>query len=183
MTLRVITPPAIEPVSLETAKAFLRVDGTTEDALITLLIKAAREKGEQLARRAFITQTLEISLDTWPDKCEMDVPRPPLRSITSVKYIDFDDLEHTVEPSTYYVVSQYEPAELVIKTLPGEALRREGAITIRFIAGYGDAAADVPERIKSAIQSLVAHWYENRESQNVPNDIKQAFVSLRAVWF
>jgi len=183
MSLRLITPPTTEPVSVETAKLFLRVDDTSDDALITSLIKAAREKGEELSRRAFITQTWEVTMDEWPHELEIELLRPPLQSVTSVKYIDIDDVEHTVDFSTYYAVTKSEPGELVFKTLQSSSLRREGAVTVRFVAGYGSAASDVPERIKSAIMSLVAHWYENRESQNVPHDIRQAFVSQRVVWF
>lgn len=183
MSLRLITPPAAEPVSVETAKLFLRVDDTSDDTLITSLIKAAREKGEELSRRAFITQTWDVTMDDWPQALEMELLRPPLQSVTSVKYIDIDDVEHTVDSSTYYAVTKSEPGKLVFKSLEGSSLRREGAVTVRFVAGYGNAASDVPERIKSAILSLVAYWYENRESQSVPNDIKQAFVSQRVVWF
>lgn len=183
MSLRLITAPTVEPVSVETAKLFLRVDDTSDDALITSLIKAAREKGEELSRRAFITQTWEMTMDEWPHELEMDLLRPPLQSVTSVKYIDLDDVEHTVDSSTYYAVTKREPGELVFKSLESTSLRREGAITVRYVAGYGDAASHVPERIKSAILSLVAYWYENRESQSVPNDIKHAFVSQRVVWF
>lgn len=183
MNLRLITAPTFEPVSVETAKAFLRVDSTADDALITSLLKAAREKGEELSRRAFITQTWEMTLDEWPDELEMDLLRPPLQSVTSVKYIDLDDIEHTVDSSTYYAVTSSEPGELVFKSLESTSLRREGAITVRFVAGYGASDTNVPERIKSAILSLVAYWYENRESQSVPADIRHAFVSQRAVWF
>jgi uncharacterized phiE125 gp8 family phage protein len=38
------------------------------------------------------------------------------------------------------------------------------AVQIRFIAGYGDAASDVPQAIKQAILLLVGHWFENREA-------------------
>lgn len=183
MTQRLITPPAVEPVSIETMKAFLRVDSSTDDALITSLIKAARERGEEISRRAFITQTWEVTIEEWPDELEMELPRPPLQSITSIKYIDLEDVEHTVDPALYYAVTKNEPAEVVFKNIPGYSLRREGAITIQFIAGYGNAGTDVPERIKFAIQSLVAAWYENRESQEVPDGIRKAFLAERVVWF
>ena len=42
MTSILMIPPAIEPLSLEEAKAFLRVETGDDDALIAALIAAAR---------------------------------------------------------------------------------------------------------------------------------------------
>jgi uncharacterized phiE125 gp8 family phage protein len=181
MNLRLITAPTVEPVSLATAKAFLRVDGADEDALIHALIKAAREKGEELSRRAFITQTWEMIIDGWSRDYQLKLYRPPLQSVTSVKYIDADGAEHTW--SDYVVDTRSEPGVVLFYSYPSDSLVKSGAITIRFVAGYGDAETNVPERIKQAILSLVAYWYENREGQNVPADLKNTFVSERAIWF
>ena len=41
--------------------------------------------------------------------------------------------------------------------------RTANGIEIAFVAGYGDAAADVPAPIRQAILLLVAHWHEHRE--------------------
>jgi uncharacterized phiE125 gp8 family phage protein len=59
----------------------------------------------------------------------------------------------------------------------------EGAITVRFIAGYGDTADQVPERIKQAILMLAGHWYETRDMGGVPGEIKAMFIGERVVWF
>jgi uncharacterized phiE125 gp8 family phage protein len=181
MNLRLITAPATEPVSLATAKAYLRVDGSDDDTLITSLIKAAREKGEELSRRAFITQTWEQIIGAWPVHFRLKIYRPPLQSITSVKYLDSDSVEHTW--TDYVTDIRGEPGVIVFKTLPGDALLESSAITVRFVAGYGSADSNVPERLKTAILALVAHWYENRESLDVPAGLKAVFISERAVWF
>lgn len=182
MNLRLITAPAAEPVSVATAKAFLRVDGSDDDSLITSLIKSAREKGEELSRRAFITQTWEMTMDKWPaDGSPLKLLRPPLISVTSVKYFDSDNVEHTW--TDYVVDIASEPGAIIFTSLPSASLRESGAITIRFVAGYGAADTNVPERIKTAVLALVAHWYENRESLEVPTGIKAAFMVERMVWF
>jgi uncharacterized phiE125 gp8 family phage protein len=181
MNLRLITAPAAEPVSVATAKTYLRVDGSDDDALITSLIKAAREKAEELTRRAFITQTWDMSFNEWPSDWRLKVYRPPLQSITSVKYLDSDNVEHTWTDYTVDIAS--EPGVIILESLPSASLRRSGAITVRFVAGYGAAGSNVPERINNAILALVAHWYENRESLDVPAGLKAVFMSERAVWF
>jgi uncharacterized phiE125 gp8 family phage protein len=178
MNLRVITPPTEEPVTLTEAKAYLRVDGTSDDTLITSLIVAAREKCEEISRRAFITQTLEETFDRW---ClNLKLLRPPLVSVTSVKYTDFFTVQSTW--TNYRVDTSSEPGVVQFYTVPGVALAPTGGIVIRYVAGYG-AAANVPQRIKSAVLSVVMAWYESREIGNVPSSIRDALIADRVVWF
>jgi len=58
MAVTDINPPALldEPVTLDYAKVFLRVDNDDEDALIADLIRAARERVERLINSALITR-------------------------------------------------------------------------------------------------------------------------------
>ncbi len=181
MTLRLITPPAVEPVSVETAKLFLRVDGTEEDALVMSLAKGARETGEELARRAFLTQTLEMVLDDWPPKFVMALMRPPLQSVISVKYYDENNVEAIW--TDYTVDTRSEPGRVHFNSTPGTTLLESGGIVVRYVAGYGNTEADVPQRIKDAILALTAYRYENRESYVAPREIKDAFIGERVMWF
>ncbi|MCK9569543.1 head-tail connector protein [Candidatus Pacearchaeota archaeon] len=75
------TPPQDEPLEIEEAKTHLRIDSTDEDEYIQTLIISAREYCENFQNRAYITQTLELWLDEWPEYFAL--PRPPL-SIPSV---------------------------------------------------------------------------------------------------
>lgn len=183
MTLRLITPPAALTVSLETAKSFLRVDGTTEDTLITSLLKAASEQGEAWARRAFITQTLEQIFDEWPADGYYTLWRPPLQSVTSIKYTDSDGVEHTLDAADYTVDADSQPGRVWIASEPSAELIESGGIVVRFVAGYGNADTAVPERIKHALLQLVAFLYENRGVGDVPGFIRSMFTRERVVWF
>src|SRR5690242_18760477 len=62
MTSYLIAGPGEEPVSLAEAKAFARIDGSDEDALVGALIAAARLHVESLTGRALITQTWRLVL-------------------------------------------------------------------------------------------------------------------------
>lgn len=179
MTLRLITAPATEPVSVETAKAFLRVDGTSDDTLITALIAGARETCEEISRRAFITQTWEMILDAFPPDLRLTLYRPLLQSVTSVKYYDSDGVEATW--TDYIVDTSSDPGVLLFNSLPSVTLRDSGGVVVRYVAGYG-SATNVPQRIKDAILGLVAYRYENREAMGVPAYIMQAMAGERSLW-
>lgn len=185
MSVRVITPPSVEPVSVATAKAHLRVDSSAEDTLIGAYITAAREKGEQLARRAFINQTLEAVYDNWPDSMYKGgllwLPRPPFASLTSVKYMDANGVEHSW--TDYQVDARQEPARLFFNSVPSEPLFPSGAIAVRYTAGYGATAAAVPAALQQAILATVAAWYEMRDIGTLPASARAQFMSYRAAWF
>ena len=163
--LSVVTAPSVEPVTLAEAKAHLRVDGTDEDTVISGLIVAAREVCEPKARRAFVTQTLKMSFDEWPEDDYFRLLRPPLASVTHVKYYDSAGVLQTMSASDYVVDVAVQPGRVYLeygKSWPTATLRPGLPIEITYVAGYGAAAA-VPQRYKQAICLLVGHWYENRE--------------------
>ena len=68
MALKINTAPTEEPVTLAEAKTHLREDlaDVGNDALITILITAARLHAENVCRRAFVTQKWDLYLDAFP---------------------------------------------------------------------------------------------------------------------
>ena len=164
---RVTVPPVIEPVSLVEAKQQCRIEAslTDEDTLIAGYIRAAREFCAGLDWRAYLTQTLELWLDEWPDDDEIMIPRPPLASVTSVKYYGVDDTEYTFDPANYFVDTVGEPGQVHLrgyKTWPVTVLRDYNAVCVTYVAGWTTAEL-VPETVKQAMRLLIGHWYENRE--------------------
>ena len=116
MALELVTAPTIEPVTLAEAKTHLRVDGADEETLISGLIKTAREWCEGYQNRAFIMQTWRLYLDEWPEEY-IRVPRPPLASVTSIKYTDSAGVIN-IWPVTEYLVDTHSK--------PGRILRAYG---------------------------------------------------------
>lgn len=132
-------PPMAEPVSLAEAKAYLRVDTADDDGLIATLIIAAREYCEGFQNRAYITQTWQLWLDSWPEGSEIRIPRPPLQAVNSVKYYGADNTEYVLSPADYIVDNKSEPGRIVLaygKSWPGITLRPANAICVEFVAGY-----------------------------------------------
>ncbi|MBP2653348.1 MAG: hypothetical protein H6Q73_917 [Firmicutes bacterium] len=162
MTLKIITGPTTEPVTLDEAKAHCRVDGTDEDELITALIVAARQYCEQRQNRAYLTQTLELTLDRWPS-FPVDIPHPPLVSVESIKYYGTNDKEYIWATTEYFVDTDSEPGRVALnyaKTKPTVTLRPANGVKIRYTAG----GSDVAQTVKQAMLLLIGHWYINREA-------------------
>jgi len=164
MSRKLIIAPAAEPITLTTAKLHLRVTTTSDDALITALISAAREECENEIRRALISQTWEKYLDKFPAGIELFYP--PFISLTSVTYIDENQATQTLAGTEYTVDDKQEPAWIVPaygKSWP-TTLAVINAVTIKFVCGYGAADTDVPKAIKNWLLLRIADLYINRSS-------------------
>ena len=166
MGLSLITAPTQEPVSLTEMMWHLRVDTSDEDGVIRSIIKASREYCEIFTGRQFVSATYDQTFDGW--STEMILDKPPLSSVTTVKYYDEDGVEQTLSSAIYDVVTNVEPGKIRLAYDQSWATHRsqDEAITVRFIAGYGDPD-DVPESIRHAIKLLGAHLYEHREAVSI----------------
>jgi uncharacterized phiE125 gp8 family phage protein len=158
----------VEPVSVTEAKLHCRVDITEDDALIGSLIMAARQYAEEIAGRAFISQTWDYILDQFPGCDRIVLPRPPLISISSVKYTLYESgATSTFSASSYFADTYAEPGAVILKPgydWPGDALYPANGVQVRYVAGYGSAGANVPQPIRQAILLMVGAYYENREA-------------------
>ncbi len=140
---------------------------SAEDTLLTRLITVARRHCEQVLNRVLITQTWDLWLDRFPVTSYIEVPLPPLASITSIKYYDTANTEATWSPATdYFVDTISHPGRIALawgKYWPTTTLRETNGVDVTFVAGYGATAASVPDEIKQAILLLIGHLYEHRE--------------------
>jgi len=99
--------------------------------------------------------------------------RPPLISVTNIKYYDEDDSLQTWAASNYEVDA---PGSRVLLadtgTLPN-VYSRYDAVQITYQAGYAsttspvDYQAPIPEIFKVAIKLLIGDYYENREGKMI----------------
>ena len=173
MTLRLITAPEVDPVTLDQVKGQCRVSHALEDSLLTMFTKAAVEHGENLTNRQFVEAEYELVLDGFPDE-EIELPRPPLQSVEAITYLDPDGVLQTLSSELYVV----EPHGLVGRILPayGESWpatrSTSGAVKVRFKTGWPTAevgeppvvTATTPGSIRTWILIRVAGLYEQREA-------------------
>jgi uncharacterized phiE125 gp8 family phage protein len=156
-----LTPPAIEPLTLADAKAHLRVEHNDEDALIGALIKAARVHVEAATRRALITQRWRLVRDVWPNDGRLTITPAPLQQVVAARVYNGNVGAQALDTAAFIV----DRAASVLTLMPGAVIapgRSAAGIEIDFDSGYGDAAADVPESLRQAMRLLLTHWYENR---------------------
>jgi uncharacterized phiE125 gp8 family phage protein len=114
------TQPAVEPVTLAEAKAHLRVDISTDDALISAIVKASREFCEEYLDRSLVHTQWTMRMDALP--WEIELPRPPVAqagttTATVVTYTLETQATATLDTSTYRVDRTATPG--VIRTVYG----------------------------------------------------------------
>lgn len=156
-----LTPPAAEPLTLAEAKLFLRVEHDDDDDLIGTLVRGARGHVEAKTRRALITQTWRLVLDAWPGDGRIAPILGPLRDVVAARVFDAGNVAQPADAQAFVINS----AAGVIAFTPWAVAapgRSSAGIELDIEAGYGNAAADVPEPLRQAVRLLLAHWYEHR---------------------
>lgn len=164
-SLSLAVAPTAEPVRLSDARGHVHIDeGDPDEGYFESLLTVAREVVENRTGRALMPQTINVSFDGWPSSRSLAIPRPPLASITWVKYLDSDGTEQTLDSSRYTVRTDDVPGVVLLDhddswpTVLGEV----GSVRVRAVVGYA-TRDDVPQALRHAITLLAATYYEHRE--------------------
>jgi len=180
-TLSLITAPASLPVSDADMEAHARIvtPSSADLADMQLKLSAAVQDRENFTRRQFVTATWELWLDTWPLWGVIELPKPPLISVATIKYIDQDGTEQTWPNTEYQVLAPAGPTAQQGFVALGygkswPSIRYQpGAIKVRYDAGYGAASA-VPPQLKQAILLVFGASYASREDGPKAKDLAAA---------
>lgn len=140
-----------EPVTLAEAKEYARIDGSSEDTLITSLIKMARIHCESYIGKCIVLKSVEINSFTFPYQFQM--PYGPLTNIANISKCVTIDQNGVETPLTYQVNAGLFPKLFILG----------GAQSYKFKLVYTAGFGEVPEDIKLAIKMLVNTLYERRE--------------------
>jgi len=159
-----VTAPASEPITLAEAAAQVRQDSNADNDYLTRLIEVVRRAYEEECGLYFITQTVDMHLPCWPSYDFIRIPRGPLQSVTSLKYVTSDNTEETFAAADYDLDARRNQIVLGFgKTWPSATLRPMDPITVRMVVGYGSALA-VPAQAKHALLMELDHLYSHRSN-------------------
>lgn len=144
-------------ISLATAKAHLRVDGTDEDTLITSLISTAGEVVEEYTGQYLSSCSFIYYADHFHEV--MRVHAGPGIRIIEVEYDKTDGTTATWSSTNWYYDQKSFPMRVQFEHLPTDADDRVNAVRIKGDAGF----TAVPSALKSAMLLIIGHLYEHRK--------------------
>ena len=164
MSITDVNAPPIEPVTLQAAKEFLRIDHEHEDALISDLIKAARERVEFMGRLSLITRRRAYS-SARVCAGRLIINHSPIKYIHKVSLIDGADNAVEIPKGDIYINRRARPAviEMRKRDLLSDYAADPVAVVVELDAGYGPAPEDVPMQLRQAVLLLLAQHYEHRD--------------------
>lgn len=184
MSAALITPPAVEPVTLPEARAHLRLDHTDDDDMVGALLTAARAHVEARTRALMIEQGWRVYRDAWPETGVVALPFGPLVRVDAIRVLDAAGTPHALDPAAWRVDAAGRPGRVAlapgVSARPGVALN---GIEIDVTVGFGASGIDVPQPLRRAVMMLAARWYENPDGTVVgamPADIAEGFEALIA---
>ena len=209
LSYKELSQPVVEPVSLELAKQQCVIDdgNTLDDNLITGYIIAARQYVEKKMNRCVFNRNMQLVMDYFPypnfgstvgghrkfpffsrywEELAIKLPKPGCVSVTSITYLDANGNPQTLDPSTYSVDVNSEPARIFPTGLlywPWCQNFMPGSVAVQWVAGtYGDGVEvnNCPQTIIQAMMLLVSYWASNRDAAmtNPPKAIEMGVDAL-----
>lgn len=166
MRVRLITPPAAEPVTLGMARLHTRAEAAEDEALLTALIKAARQQGEGLTGRVFGESGWEI--ETGPLTAPFRLPLLPCTAVESVA-VDGQSVDVGLYAFTPSGLSPQESPLRAVFTPGPDFPQGETLLTVR--AGY--PVDRFPEPIRQWMLVRIGTLYEQRESFAVGSNFNE----------
>lgn len=129
----------IEPVTLQEAKAWIRVDGTDDDLIIALLITQARMAVESYTCCSLVSKDIECIANV---DSLFELPHGPIDG--TVKIND-EDAEPSATTGTDFI----------------KIVGVRGKVKLNYSVGYDP----IPEQLKVAVLNEIAYRYQNRGDQ------------------
>lgn len=159
--LELVTAPQGAVATIDQVMAWCNVDFDDPTGFVfPLLLSAATRLAEKTidGQRQFLTATYQVPVRCWWHG-ELQLPRPPLQTVDSVKYYATDGTLTTLSSSNYYVSTPLNGPGRIERAVnviwPTLQCDRRYPIVIQFTCGYG-AAEDVPPEAIQATCMIAA---------------------------
>lgn len=147
------------PITLETAKEWLKVTHSFEDTLIQAILDASLSFAEGYTGVSFRDQTWTLTASAVELASGIVISKTPLSSLTSVTVTLDDESTVVLTDDQYYLCVTESRAVLTITdgNVFNDISLKFNAVTIVF-----DVSNTMPSHINNAVKMLVAFMYENR---------------------
>lgn len=155
----------LPPGARDEAKAYLRMVGSDEDALIDRLIKAAAELAERFTGQVLLARTVRetVAVPAGSDLSWLRLARAPVRAITGVEAVGEGFPEALAAED--YAVDIDSNGDGWIRLLRRPATR---CVAATYEAGLSAEWTGVPESIRQGVVRLAAHLFANRDRAEAP---------------
>ena len=168
MNLTLTTAPSLV-VSVVDLKAYLRIEHSSDDALLSAFLKSAIEDIEgflnkklNISRWTATYETYDFDGNTYFQDNRISLPFDPVSAVVSIKGED--------GVAVSYRLIYDLPMKVELGYLPLE--------TAIIVADYGYTSGKVPELYLNAVKELASGYYERRY-ENMPDSIKSKLSSSR----
>lgn len=159
MTTNLITPPSALPIVMADARLALKIEDTSLDNIIAIWLNGIIDYAEHYMQRSIMTQTWQKCVDGF-DRTAIRLPYSPVKSVTSIKYLDANDTLQTVAPSSYWTKLGDLESFVVTKAGWPTTSAAPNSVIIEYVAGYGVLPADVPPAIKNYILAKLIEQFD-----------------------
>ena len=169
-----VTGEALSPGAdaLGEAKAYLRMVGGDEDALLERLLRAACEQCEAFTAKVLLARGFSETLAA--SAAWRRLRRLPVRAITSVEAVRADGLASALPVAAYAIDIDGRGDGWVRLVEPGAARR----LRVVYRAGMAEDWSALPEPLRHGIVRLAAHLYAERTGA----EVKAPPAAVTALW-
>jgi len=181
MTAVLMKPPAVEPVLLGEARAYLRLSNSDDDDLVSALISAARIHVERMIRQVLIDQEWKLFFDVWPEDNVIRLTLNPIKSVKSIVIHTGHGCSMKLSDDDYVLDKHSFPARIMAVKRSFNPSSLFSGVEVDVSVGYGNCGTQVPQPLRLAIMMLATRWYECRDGAfviAVPSDINDTFNAL-----
>ena len=166
-----VTAPASTPVTVDELRLHSRDIPDEDSPVVRRCLGAATAYVEARSGLQLMPATYRLWLDAFPSvdygggrSGAITLPRPPLRSVTEITYVDSNGVTQTLSAAVYAVDHRVRPGLVYPAYLQFWPLTRgtPNDVGVLYECGFVQPSA-IPDSLRAALCLIAAHLYEHRE--------------------